>query len=204
MRTVLTVAMVTLLVVFLYQPAHHTPARFIDTLEAEHRGNARMWGEERADRILERMGHLRAQVDSYPFPGKGKAEPKGKERSTPVNVGDVLARLANNDYVQAMEWMFSLVLYRLSSLWEITPLFVPFIFLALLDGLIERTVRSHEFRSHNPTIYGVFKGSAVVLLAALPTVFTLPYPFHPLLLAGVPIALAFCGWRIAAHFHQTV
>ncbi len=200
MKLVLEMAMVTLLAVLLFQPAHHAPARFVDTLEAEHRSNAQIWGQQRADRILKRTGDLRVEAQSHLLTDNTR----GNGRTSPVTGFDVFARLARTDYVRAFDLMGSLVLYRLSSLWEIFPLLAPFIFLALIDGLVERTVRSHEFRSHNPTIYGVFKLVAVVLVAALPIVFTLPCPFHPLLLAGVPLALAFCGWRIAAHFHQAV
>lgn len=203
-RFVATASLLALLILVLYLPSAHPPERFMNQLRAEHALNADFWGREPAMRILSRMLELQAVANEVaPIPTQGKpAIPNTIDVAVGKQMSEVNARLFNNAYFRSVETLLALASYRLSALVEPLPFLLIFMAAAVFDGFVLRTVKSKEFRRHEPEMFAVHACGAIVTVCATVVAFVLPVTIAPPMLCLVPVVLCLFANRAVASFHR--
>jgi hypothetical protein len=103
--------------------------------------------------------------------------------------------------VGALGILVQLMMFRIGEFGEILLVVWPLAVLAFVDGLFERTIRTHEFRGHSPVVFGLAQMIGVGVLVFLPSFCLIPYPMSPFVMYGVVMLLVFAVWRLVANFH---
>lgn len=205
MIRVITVAALTLLLIFvLYLPAAHPPDRFLAQLRHEHALNAALWGEGRAEAILERALAMNGALSAAsPVPNAAQAPPADRMAHAVAQEMERLnQRFFGNTYFRSIDTLLLLATFRLASLYAWLPLQVFVILALVVDGLIVRILRSREFKKHNPEWFALHASAFVLLACASIVAFVVPLTIAPVLLAFVPVMGAFFLSRVVANFHR--
>lgn len=196
LRALLALAVGLVALLFLYTPANHPRDYFLTLLEQEHRANAAMWGETHAGRTLKRMQWLVGEATRNRLPGvlgKPLDESTGAEagRSASGRRADfeVMHRVQQSEYVQAMDGLFALSMYRLAAVVELVPWLLPLLLAAVADGAFERVRRRSEFVPQSPGMYGIFLAGLILTVASIPLLCFLPAPIDPLVVAVLLVAM---------------
>lgn len=203
-RFVATASLLALLILVLYLPSAHPPERFMNQVRAEHALNADFWGREPAMRILSRMLELQAVANEVaPIPTRAKATaPNPIDVTVGKQMSAVNARLFSNAYFRSVEALLALASYRLSALVEPLPFMLIFMAAAVFDGFVLRTVKSKEFRRHEPEMFAVHACGAIVTVCATVVALVLPVTITPPALFMVPVAVSLFAGGAAANFHR--
>ena len=203
-RFVATASLLALLILVLYLPSAHPPERFMNQLRAEHALNADFWGREPAMRILSRMLELQAVANEVaPIPTQAKAAvPNAIDVAVGKQMAEVNARLFDNAYFRSVEALLALASYRLSALFEPLPFLLIFMAAAVFDGFVLRTVKSKEFRRHEPEMFAVHACGAIVTVCATVVALVLPVTIAPPVLCMLPVAVSLFAGGAAANFHR--
>lgn len=203
-RVVSTTSLLVLLVLVLYLPSAYPPQRFIDQLRTEHTLMVDFWGHDQAMRILARMLDLQATVlQASPIPLSTEVSvPKPGDLAVAKQMIDVNNRLLNNPYFRSVDMLLVLATYRVAVLIEWLPALLVFMLAVLCDGFLVRTIKSKEFRQHNPEVFGLHVCATIMTACATVLAFVLPVTLHPLVLSAVPIAISVFASRALADFHR--
>lgn len=202
-RAVCIASLVTLLVLVLYLPSAYPPDRFLAHMRAEHALNDSLWGHEPALRILGRALAIQTGSAEAPLAAANAAgtTPTPVDVALAAQISTATARLFGNPYFRSAEALVTLALCRVSALLEWLHVLPPFLAAALFDGAMRRTVKSKEFRHHDPEAYGI-SGLIVFLMFCVTTIaFVLPVTLHPYLVAAAPVAVGLFGSIAIANFH---
>ncbi|MCL1961970.1 MAG: DUF4400 domain-containing protein [Desulfovibrionaceae bacterium] len=202
----IAIAALTLLLVFVpYLPAANPPGRFLAQVRIEHGLQTRLWGEDRAERIMERALAMNGALSSAsPIPSDSQAPDTGRMKQAAAReMEQVNLRFFGNAYFRAIDALLFLATYRLAALMEWLPV-EGFVMLALIaDGLITRILRSKEFKPHDPEWFALHTSAFILLVCASIVAFTVPVSIFPSVLAGLPVAGVFFIGRAAASFHRS-
>ena len=205
MIRVITVAALTLLLIFvLYLPAANPPERFLAQIRIEHDLNASVWGEARAELILDRMLAMnRILSAASPVPTKDQA-PRTDRMTEAVaqEMARVNQRFFGNAYFRSIDTLLLLATFRLAALYEWLPVQAFVILAIVVDGFIVRILRSKEFKPHDPEWFALHAIAFVLLASASVVAFVVPLAISPLLLAMLPVTGAFFFSRVVANFHR--
>lgn len=193
------------LIYALYLPSAHPPERFLQQIRVEHALNAAFWGEDDADRIMERSLALYAR--------RGELAPTAFASTPGVPVTDVNAAVANqmsaavqrlfhNGYAQGFDAIVLLATYRLEGLWHWLPWVAGFILIVCFDGYLVRIIRSKEFLEHSPLHFALCAIGATFTLALTLLLLVVPASIPPLALGCVPLVLGTFVARAISHFHR--
>jgi Domain of unknown function (DUF4400) len=203
-RIVSIAALLCLLVLVLYLPSAHPPERFLAQIRSEHQAMEEIWGETPALRILDRaLGLQGAARESTPIPPTaGESAASGVDGAVAREMASVNQRLFGNSYFRAIDALVLLAAFRLSAMLEWLPWMAAFLAAAVADGAISRVIKSKAFRHHDPELFALFAGLAVVSACGAVVCLVLPVTIPPLLLPTVPIAIAALGAPALANFHR--
>ena len=202
-RVVAVSSLLALLILVLYVPSAHPPQRFLNQIRIEHEATSAFWGAEPAVRILSRGMQMQdSAADMTPIP-KAADAPTATGLNNPVaqEMGAVNQRLFNNPYFRSVDAAVLLAGYRLATLLEWLPWLAAFAMAALADGWYIRKIKAKEFRQHDPEMFALFVGLAIVTACATGIAFVVPVTLPPLLLPCVPIAISVLVSRALACFH---
>lgn len=203
-RFVSTTSLLALLVLVLYLPSAYPPQRFIDQLRTEHTLMVDFWGDDQAMRVLSRMFDLQATaVQASPIPSSTEVPaPKPGDLAVAKQMIDVHNRLFNNPYFRSVDTLLVLATYRVAVLIEWLPVLLVFMLAVLCDGFLVRTIKSKEFRQHNPEVFGLYVCAAIMTVCATVLAFVMPVTLHPLAICAVPVAISIFVSRALADFHR--
>jgi hypothetical protein len=202
-RIVAVSSLLFLLMLVLYMPSAHPPQRFLNQIRIEHEATTAFWGAEPAVRILNRgmqMQDRTAEVTPIPKAADAPAA-TGVNNAVAHEMGAVNQRLFNNPYFRSVDAALLLASYRLATLLEWLPWLAAFALSAVADGWYVRKIKAKEFRQHDPEMFALFAGLAIVTACATVIAFVVPVTLPPLLLPCVPLAISVLVSRALASFH---
>lgn len=203
-RIVTIGALLSLLVLVLYLPSAHPPERFLAQIRLEHQAMVESWGEAPAARILDRALSLQDSARAAtPVPTATSGAAVGAVNGAVAQeMASVNHRLFDNSYFRAIDTLVLLAAFRLSSMLEWLPWVAVFVAAAFADGAVARTLKSKEFRQHDPERFALFATLAVLSACATVVGMVMPVTLHPLTLPAAPAAVAVLIGRSVGHFHQ--
>lgn len=207
LRALALVALLSMVVLALYLPSQYPAAVFFERVRAEHEVNQRFWGSHMAEAILERA--LELDEASVRVPEKVAPEILAERPVAPATaatarrLSEMKDRFFRTDYVQALRATRFLVEYRLVAALEWSFVAAVVGVLAILDGLVLRKVRAHEFGDHNPARFGVLAFLAMGLVWLVGVSFMWPGAVHPLFYGVAPVALALLLGGAVANLQHT-
>lgn len=205
MIRVITIAALTLLLVFvLYLPAANPPERFLAQIRVEHDLNASVWGEARAELILDRMLAMNGILSAAsPVPTTDQVPRTDRiTEAVAQEMERVNQRFFGNAYFRSIDTLLLLATFRLAALYEWLPVQAFAILAIVVDGFIARILRSKEFKPHDPEWFALHASAFVLLACTSNVAFVVPLTISPLLLATLPITGAFFLSRVVANFHR--
>lgn len=197
-------ALLCLLVLVLYLPSAHPPERFLVQIRTEHQALERLWGEARAQRILDRaLGLQDASREATPVPPTaGITAASGVDGAVAREMASVNLRLFGSSYFRAIDALVLLAAFRLSAMLEWLPWMAVFAAANVADGVIARTLKSREFRQHDPERFALFAAIAIACACTAAVSAVVPVTLHPLAMPVVPAVIAVFVGRSVAHFHE--
>ncbi|MFT3815723.1 MAG: DUF4400 domain-containing protein [Acidovorax sp.] len=203
-RIVAVASLTALLLLVLYLPSAHPPERFMHQVREEHQRATVVWGHDTSDRILDRMLSMQAQTLSVsPVPTATSAPPaKQFNRAVGREMAQVNQRLFNSPYFRSIDALLALATYRLAALLEWLPKCAILALALFADAFMERAIKSHEFRHHDPEMFALYASVAIFLVCASVVALVWPWTPHPAIWACVPVGLALLLSRALAHFHR--
>lgn len=203
-RVVSIAALLCLLVLVLYLPSAHPPERFLAQIRTEHQVMEQLWGEAPALRILDRALRLQdAAGEATPVPAAaGASVASGVDGAVAREMAFVNQRLFGNSYFRAIDALVLLAAFRASAMFEWMPWLAVAAFAALTDGTIVRLIKAKEFRHHDPELFALFAGLAIMSACAAVVALVVPVTMPPLLMPVVPIAVAVLVAMALANFHR--
>ncbi len=205
MIRVIAITSLTLLLVFvLYLPAARPPERFLAQIRIEHDLHAALWGDAKAERIMENALAMNNVLSSAsPVPTAAQApRANGMARAVSGEMERVNQRFFGNSYFRAIDALLLLATYRLAALVEWVPIQLFVILAILADGILVRILRSKEFKSHDPEWFALHASAFIFLGCASIVAFTVPLTISPMVLATMPVLGAFFSGRVVANFHR--
>jgi uncharacterized protein DUF4400 len=203
-RIVAVTSLMALLVLVLYVPSANPPQRFVNQIRIEHEATADFWGAAPAMRILTRaIGMQDSAAEVTPIPKATDAPPTaGLNNAVAQEMSAVNQRLFNNPYFRSVDAALLLASYRLATLIEWLPWLGAFGWAVLVDGWYVRLIKAKEFRQHDPEMFALFAGLAIVAACATIVAFVVPLTLPPLLLPCAPLAISVLVSRALACFHR--
>lgn len=204
-RAVSIVSLLCMLVLVLYLPSAHPPARFVELIRQEQQAIGRCWGDAAALRILSRaLSMTESAQQASPIPQtEVSATPNPVNGAVAIEMASVNQRLFNSAYFRAIDALLLLAAFRLSTLLEWVPWLLVFGVAAVIDGLVVRLVKAKEFRQHDPEWFAVHASLAVVTICATVIGFVVPIALHPLVMPCAPLLLSVFLGRLIGSFHLT-
>ena len=203
-RAVTVLSLVSLLVLVLYLPSAHPPARFLAQLRTEHQAASQFWGDEPAMRMLSRA--LRVQDtarQASPVPSSDDAPFLGAtDGAVAQEMASVNQRLFNNAYFRSIDALLLLASFRLATLLEWMPWLLAFSVAVVADGCFARIIRSKEFLQHDPELFALYTCAAIVAVCATVLGLVAPLTLHPLVMPCVPLLLSLLVGRAVGSFHR--
>jgi cation transport ATPase len=203
-RVVWIAALISILCIVLYIPSAYPPDRFLQVVRNEHAANQLVWGDAAASRIMSRMLDLHQvskPLSEPPSQALAAAAQPAIDAAVANQMAQVSTRLFGNPYFRSIDALFVLVYYRLSSLIEVLPLLLVFLFVVAVDGLVLRVVRSKDFESHSAEMFGFSLLSAIALSSALVVSLFVPFQLHPMLIALSLLLIFFVLSRALSNYH---
>ncbi len=213
-RFIVVATLAAVLMLVLALPATRPPKHFLDVLKAEHAATGQVWGQDTADRILQRALALQAGAGSVaPVPsaadapaaqpiGAGATRRNAADTAAAREMAAVSDRLFNNPYFRSVEALMLLAAFRLCTLLQWLPWLAFFGAAALVDGLTVRRIRAVELRPHDPERFAVFGGTAIVVICLSVMTAALPMVLPPLAAPWVPVAVFVLVSLAAGDFHR--
>lgn len=203
-RVVTIGALLSLLVLVLYLPSAHPPDRFLAQIRLEHQAMVQSWGEAPAARILDRALNLQDWArEATPVPMATSGPAVGAVNGAVAReIAFVNHRLFDSSYFRAIDTLVLLAAFRLSTMLQWLPWVAVFVAAALTDGAVARTLKSKEFRQHDPERFALFATLAVLSSCAVVVGLVMPVTIHPLTLPAAPAVVAVLIGRSVGHFHQ--
>ena len=203
-RATAVLSLVLLLILVLYIPSAHPPARFVTQIRVEHEAVAAFWGPESATRILARairMQDATAEVTPIPKASDGPST-TGVNNAVAQEMASVNQRLFNNPYFRSVDSLLLLGSYRLATLLQWLPWLAAFALAALLDGGFVRLSKAKEFVQHDPEMFALYACLAIVAMCATVVGFVVPVTVHPLVLPCVLLGVSVLVGRAVGCFHR--
>lgn len=203
-RETAAASLIGVVVLVLYLPAAHPPEWFVERLRDEHELNDRVWGTDRALRILERTIAASGAAHAVsPIPATLSAAPPPPAIDAVVarQMAEARERLFAGAYFRSLQALFALALYRAVSLAEWLPVLAAFIGASLFDGAVRRKVKSKEFVQHSAELFGLHAGLGVIALCGALVALFVPLTVHPYALGAVPLLVGVLGGQAVANFH---
>lgn len=203
-RAVAVVSLVVLLVLVLYVPSAHPPARFLGHLRSEHAAAIEFWGAGTAYRMLDRAIQMQSDAASAsPIPSaQDMPRPQSANGAVSQEMASVNQRLFNNAYFRSVDALLLLASYRLSTLLEWLPWLLPFALATVADGSFGRIVRSKEFLQHDPEMFAVWCSLSIITACTTVVAFVLPVQLHPATMASATVTMAMLLGQAIANFHR--
>jgi Domain of unknown function (DUF4400) len=205
MIRIITIASLTvLLILVLYLPSAQPPERFVAQLRIEHSQAIAFWTPRHAERILTRTLDAHALASELsPVPGTALGQDQTALRSAVGNeMSAVNARLFNSQYFRSIDALLVLASYRIFTLLEWLPWLAPFCIAALVDGAVKRATRSKQFIAHDPEMFALWIGVAIMVACGTVVAFIIPLTLPPILLPAVPGCLAIFTAGALSNFHR--
>jgi hypothetical protein len=189
-RVVTIASLLTLLSLVLYLPVARPASAFIAIVRSEHATLSECWGRQHALEMLERM--LQWQPETLPSPPLAPVAQTAATGNGNVNkeVAAVGTRLLNNEYFRSLNALFVLSTYRMAVVSGLLPGILPFMFGALVDGFVRRTVKGKVFAGHSPEAFSACACGVIVAACLLVLVSTVPMQLPPILLPFMLVAIA--------------
>lgn len=205
-RVVAIACLSTLLLLVLYLPSAHPPEHFVERVRHEHGRTVAFWGEDTAQRILDRTLALQTQtatLSPIPTPASAPALPSASlDSAVGQEMTRVNQRLFDSAYFRAIDALLLLASYRLSTLLEWLPRCAVLTMALVADALFVRARKSREFRHHDPEMFALFASAAIFALCATTLAMVWPWSLPPPAWALVPIGVAVLVSRAITHFHR--
>jgi len=189
----------------LYLPAVNPPEAFVARLRHEHDLHAALFGEARAQKVLQQALRWYAHQDDLvpaAFAAAPSAAPPHETTAVSQHMANALERLFHNAYTRSFDALVLLAAYRLAGVLWWAQWLAVFILVACFDGYLVRLIRSQEFLEHSPLHFAISAIGATLALAVLLLLLVIPVSVAPLvtgsalLTFGVLIAIAL------SHFHR--
>lgn len=203
-RAVAVLSLVSLMIMVLYLPSAHPPARFLAQLRDEHQAAAEFWGHEPAMRMLSHALSVQdtaRQVSPVPSPADAPA-PGTVNSAVSREMASVNQRLFDNSYFRSIDALFLLASFRLASLLEWLPWLVAFTVAVVADGCFVRLIKSKEFRQHDPELFALYACAAILAVCGTVLGFVAPLTLHPLVMPCVPLLVSLLVSRAVGSFHK--
>lgn len=165
-------ALLLTLGLILYLPSRYPPDIFLQTLRAEHDNATSVWGSGTAAGILDRS----LSVAATGFATSIMVAPESNSDRALVKAMAMASRgLVNAAYLRSLDALLLLVVYRLAALAEWLPWLLPFGIAALADGAVLRHIRGHEFRQHDPEVFGLAATAIALVTFSLLASLVIPW-----------------------------
>lgn len=198
-------SLLALLALVLYIPSVFTAERFIAQLRAEYAAAAAYWGDAPASRSLDVAIALTdsARVASPPASADHPAPAAAVDAAVGREMNSVNARLFGNAYFRSIDALLVLATFRVSMLMQVLPWFAAFAIAVSIDGYLQRTVKSREFRQHDPEVFALAACATIALLCGSVVATVTPFTLHPLALpVAALLACVFIGRALASYHHR--
>lgn len=203
-RVVAVTSLTALLILVLYLPSTQPSQAFVQQVRIEHARTAEFWSALAAERILARMlwMHERAAQSSFSPTFGQQPEQRGASHEAGAELARVNARILESDYLRAVDALLVLATYRLATLMEWAPLSWVISLALLIDALLERVIKTKEFRHHNPEMFALYGSAFIMILCTAALALVLPWSLHPAVWASLPTIMSLLAARAIAHFHR--
>ncbi|MES2956572.1 MAG: DUF4400 domain-containing protein [Pseudomonadota bacterium] len=203
-RSVAVISLISLLVLVLYLPCAYPPERFLAQLRTEHQATLQLWGNEPALRILSRALHTQDSArQATPIPSAGDApQVNAVNGAVALEMTSVNQRLFNNVYFRSIDALVLLAAFRLATLLEWLPWLLAFAVAIVVDGHVIRTIKAKEFDQHDPEVFALYAGTAIVTASAIVVGFVMPVTLHPLALPCAPLLVSLLLGQALGSYHR--
>jgi len=205
LRFVWIAALVSILCIVLYIPSAVPAERFLEILKTEHAVNRTVWGQDIANRIMNRMLDMQQVTQSISTPPALAAQigqQSAVDAAMASQVSQVSVRLFRNPYFRSIDTLFVLVSYRLSAMVELLPLLLIFLAVAAVDGLVLRAVRAKEFIPLSAEMFGASAIGGIALGSMVVVSMFLPLSLHPMHVTACLLVMLFVLSRALANYHS--
>lgn len=204
LRAVAVLSLMALLVLVLYVPSAHPPEHFLARLRDEHAAATEYWGPEVATQLLDRAIRMQgAAHEASPVPRSTDAPGNAAvQAAVAVELSSVNQRLFNNAYFRSVDALLLLASHRLAAIVAWLPWLSVFLLAATIDGALLRVIKAREFRQHDPEMFALYAGSAIVVACGAVLTLVLPTTLHPLALPLVPVLIIVLLARALGCFHR--
>ncbi len=203
-RGLLALTVVVVLILVFYVPSTKDAHFFLDQMQAEHELTARHWGPEIATKILQRA--TKAHLESpalLPIPiATDGPRFVGASAAVTREMDDVNQRLFGNRYFLSIKHLQTLASYRLSHLLYWLPWFAAFILANLVDGGLNRLVRSKGLNAANPETFALLATAVTLVVCTTGVALLLPIPDPPGLWPSLLAICAVLNGQVLASFHN--
>lgn len=201
-RIVTICSLASLLMLVLYLPAAKPAGEFISQVRIEHASLHKFWGQDHAMAMLAKMLDLQPSATPSPPLIPIAQGPAGQGAKVLPEVAAVGNRLLNNDYFRSLNALLVLATYRAAVVLYLLPGLLPFLFAAVVDGVVRRSVKGKDFSGHNPEVFAACVSGAIVACCCLVIACVLPIQLPVALMP----ALLFCCGALAniglANYHK--
>jgi len=194
-RFILVAAISSIFCVAFYLPSRVAPEEFLQVMSDEHALVTGLWGEEVADRILLRSVKLKKA------PGVASPAPPLPTTSGGALFGQVSERLFGNQYLQAMDSLFTLASFRACCALELLPVLLVFLVTVAIDGSVVRVVRSKELIAQSAERFSASIAAGLLLGVGVVVAWFLPFQLHPMLVLAALLGMLFAMSRALANYH---
>lgn len=195
--------LIALAVLVFYVPTMFPAQRYVDQLRIEEGLNQVLWSETHATRILSRTRNIRAWWKLTNFSAALQGSSRNPADTSAANeMAGFNERISNSPYFLSIDALLALATYRLSALTEWTTTLLVFAVAVLFDGYLLRIVKSREFLQHDPEMFALHAGAAIIAACATVVALVLPLTLHPLLLACAPLSISIFTSRALSQFHR--
>lgn len=198
-RATLIFGCMCLVAVLLFAIGGHTTAQLAEQIRLEYAANVDFIGHERALRLLA------SALDSNTHTG-----PVAQEKPRSDAVSKVVSRatsgvppsLATNEYLRALDALLRLVMFRAGCVMAVVPGLTVFLFAAVVDGAVRRTVKAHEFSAHDPEVVALSMICILVLMFAMVALLMWPEALPPTLIPSLLFPIAFALNRAVSNYRH--
>jgi len=204
-RYAVIAAVILMGLLVLYLPTRHGAGEYRALLMLEQDRATGFWGEQVAERIVERAHNLdkRAEAKANTVMPPGPVVGQKPEQLVMAKAGVNLAgAVLHNQYTSAFGAQFQLAFYRACAVLQVLPLVGAFLAAVVVDGAMLRLLKSLRFQQHNAEVFGLCVLLATLALCGGVVLLVWPQPLPPALLPSLLLMLPWLVWWALANYHR--
>lgn len=182
----------------MYLPSRYQAESFLTTVQSESDQHRTQWGDDAADRVWRRMAVVYEEIMPALPAARTESDGRGTARD---GVAAATSRALGSDYFRSAQSLGALVIYRACALFELLPLVLLVLVVAVVDGFVVRAVKAREFTSHSAELFTASVAGAIVIAGLILLSLVLPFAIPPTLIAAALVVMLFVLSRAVANYH---